>query len=205
MAGMYEIEMEEGALTLRTRFFRAGVGSLLHTSVFTPELTSSLAAGAVIVVLVAAALLGGLKFTAAYVLGVVILFVILFLFLRKFVFYEELLEVKIDKAADEVSVKVRKFMGSARSHRLSDLSEVKRGQVVFTPENPDGVDFVAKIAIQHGTMIPDFGETKTFNTVELVFKDGSKETVFSAEDEEKAKEVSRKIGEFVGGGVAQKD
>ncbi|NIN70309.1 MAG: hypothetical protein GTO63_37660, partial [Anaerolineae bacterium] len=51
-------------------------------------------------------------------------------------------------------------MGAHRSHRLSDLEEVRRRQIVIEPENPDGVDFVAKIAIQHGTLIPGFGETK---------------------------------------------
>ncbi len=205
MASLYEIDIKGEALTLRTRSFRAGMESVLHSGIFTPELTSSLAAGAVVVAVVAVSVVGGLKFSMLYGVGVVALFVLLFLTLRRFVFYEEDLEARIDKASGSVSVKVRKFMGRSRTYRLSDLSEVRREQVVVSPENPDGVDFVAKIAIQHGTLIPGFGETKTYNTVGLVFRDGSREIVFSSENEDEAKEVSGKLSGFVGSAIAKKD
>jgi hypothetical protein len=178
---------------------------VLHSGIFTPELTSSLASGAVVVIIVGASLLGGVDFAAAHVARVIALFVVLFLALRKYVFYEQYLEAVIDKASGRVSLRVKKFMGEERSHRLSDLTEVKRRRVVVEPENPDGVDFVAKIAIQHGQALPGFGETKTYYTVNLLFKDGTEETLFSSENEEDSGEVSRKIGDFVGGGVAQED
>lgn len=205
MLGMYELKVEDSRLRFRTRSFRAGMESVLHSGIFTPELTSSLASGAVVVIIVGAALLAGVKFAAAHVVGVISLFVVLFLVLRKFVFYEQYLEAVIDKESDEVSLRVKKLMGKERSHRLSDLSGLKREQVVVEPENPDGIDFVAKIAIQHGQALPGFGETKTYYTVNLLFKDGTKEKLFSSENEEESRDVSKRIGDFVGGGLAQED
>jgi hypothetical protein len=205
MPGMYEMTLEDSRLRFRTRTFRAGMESVLHSGIFTPELTSSLASGAVVVIIVAAALLGGLRFGALHVAGVIALFVALFLMLRKYVFYEQCLEAVIDKASGEISLRIRKFMGEERSYRLSDLIEVKRERVVVEPENPDGVNFVAKIAIQHGQALPGFGETKTYYTVNLLFEDGTEETLFSSENEEDSAGVGRRIGDFVGGGVAQED
>ncbi|MGD2080264.1 MAG: hypothetical protein PVG55_00370 [Nitrospirota bacterium] len=197
--------LEDSRLRLRTRSFRAGMESVLHSGIFTPELTSSLASGAVVVIIVGASLLGGLEFAVAHVAGIIALFVVLFLVLRKYVFYEQYLEAVMDKASDRVSLRIKKFMGEERSHRLSDLKEVRRGRVVVEPENPDGVDFVAKIAIQHGQALPGFGETKTYYTVNLLFNDGTEETLFSSENEEDSEVVTRRIGDFVGGGVAQEE
>ncbi len=205
MKGNYDIEVKDGVLRLRTPSFRAGDFSMLHSGIFTPELTSSLAAAAVMVVLLMAAMIAGLRVTAAYMLLAAALFAALFLAFRRYVFFEESLEAVIDRASGTICVEIRKLFGFKRSYGMDDLSEVRQGKVVITPKNPDGVEFVEKIAIQHGTVIPGFGEEKRFSTVELVFRDGTEVRVFSSEDDEEARALAERLRQFVGGDIAKED
>jgi hypothetical protein len=46
-------------------------------------------------------------------------------------------------------------------------------------ENPDAVEFVEKISLQHGTVIPGFGKEKVFFLLKLRLNDGSERTIYS--------------------------
>jgi hypothetical protein len=67
-----------------------------------------------------------------------------------------------------------------------------------TPENPDGIRLVEQVALQHGTVIPGFGKTSEFYTVEMEFKNGKRITIFSSEEPSMAEDVRAKLSGFIG-------
>jgi hypothetical protein len=201
----YRIDIEGDVLTFNTGSFRVGEGSMLNKGIFSPELTSSLVSAAAVIVLVAVALINGLEFTAAYYATAVAVFAVLFVLLRKFVFYEEYLEASVDRAAGKIKLRVHRPFGDRRTYELARLAEVAKGSTEIEPGNPDGAEFVVKIAAQHGTLMPGFGEKKVFHSVELVFEGGDKYTLFSSEDEVEAAELALRLRNFIGGGVAKAD
>jgi hypothetical protein len=155
--------------------------------------------------LVVLALINGLKFTAAYYAAAIAVFTVLFMALRKFVFYEEYLEACIDRAAGDIKLKVHRPFGDKRRYDLAKLGEVATKRVEIEPQNPDGADFVVKIAAQHGTLMPGFGEKKVFYTVELAFEGRDRYTLYSSQDEVEAAELALRLRNFIGGGVAKTD
>ncbi|GAB4389504.1 MAG: hypothetical protein Kow0025_15260 [Thermodesulfovibrionales bacterium] len=201
----FQIEEAEGRLVFRTPTFRAERGSVLHSGIYSRELTSSLAAGGVLFAAFVVLVLAGVRVTAVYVGPAVGLFVLLFYAFRKGVFYEESLVAVFDRAAGRVTVTVRRFPAREESYPLSDVRDVEKGHVVITPENPDGVAFVEKIALQHGTVIPGFGEVKEYHTVELLMAGGRRVRIFSTSDEAEAALARRRIKGFMGEDIAQKD
>lgn len=199
----YQLTAEDSRLLLRTPSFRAERGSVLHSGIYNRELTSSLAAGTIVGAAFLALVLAGVKVTVIYLVPAVLLFSGLFVFLRKAVFYEEQLEAVFDKAGRVITVVVKRFPERRYTYPLEELTEIKEDHIVITPENPDGISFVEKIAAQHGTVIPGFGETKEFYTVDLRFKGGRHMRVFSSREESGAGELQRRLREFIGGESAQ--
>jgi hypothetical protein len=59
---------------------------------------------------------------------------------------------------------------------INDISiEIRKREV----ENPDAVKFIEKISLQHGTVIPGFGEEKVLFLLKLYLMDGSERTIYS--------------------------
>lgn len=201
----YQMQREDGRLVFRTPSFRAERGSVLHVGIYNRELTSSLAAAALLLVIFFLLLLAGVRVTALYAVPAIGLFAAFFIFFRRMVFYEEYLEAVIDKAREAVTISVKRFMGKTRTYSLKDLVGVREEDIVITPENPDGIAFVEKIALQHGTVIPGFGEEKEYFTVELEFSGGRRERIFSSEEATEALEVVGVLKEFLEGSHAQAD
>jgi hypothetical protein len=198
----YQISVKNGRLVLRTSSFRAERGSVLHSGIYNRELTSSLAASALLALIFVALVLAGVDVSLIYVIPAAVFFAGFFIFFRKALFYEESLDAVIDRASGLIEVTTRRFPVKTESFALSDLAAVRQGHVVITPENPDGVQFVEKIALQHGTVIPGFGEVREFHTVELEFKNGRMVRVFSSEQEAEAARVTKSLKEYVGEGFA---
>jgi hypothetical protein len=175
----YHIEKRGNTVVLKTTSFKAERGSVLHSGIFNRELASSLAAGAVIV---AVSFFFALyfKITVIYLIVVALLFAALFIIFRLCLFHEAVLETVFDREKRTVTLSLRRAMGSSvRSFPLDELSGIRLDHTSFQPENPDAVQFVERIALQHGTVIPGFGKTEDFYTVELDFG-GRKQVIFSA-------------------------
>lgn len=198
----YQIRVRNGRLVLSTPSFRAERGSVLHSGIYNRELTSSLVASSLLALIFAALVLAGVKVSLIYVIPAVVLFAAFFIAFRKAVFYEESLEAVIDRASGVIEVTVRRFPVRTESFALSDLAALRQGHVVIAPENPDGVEFVERIALQHGTVIPGFGEVKEYHTVELEFRDGRKVRVFSSKEEAEAAGLIKNLKDFLGEGFA---
>ena len=201
----YTLSIKKDKLIFRSTSFRAERGSVLHSGIYNRELTASLAAGGLVAALSVGLFSAGVESRPLFIGGYAVLFVVLFVLLRLFVFYEEFLETVIDKGEETLSV-FRKGLPSERSEvPLSELAGIRKGYTAIVPENPDGVKFVEKIALQHGTVIPGFGDLKEYHTVNLELRNGDTLMVFSSEDDATAEEVLGIMRKFTGGERAQAD
>jgi len=170
---------------LRTASFRAERRSVLHSGVFNRELASSLAAGAVIVVL---SFFFALYFsiTALYLIAVAVLFAALFILFRLYVFREAMLETVFDREKGTITISLKRTIGArVKSYSLDGLSGIRLHHISMQPENIDAVQLVERVAVQHGTVLPGFGKTEDFYTVELDFSD-KKPVIFSAREKQAA-------------------
>lgn len=195
----YRLKLTTRRLELATTSFETEAGSMLHGGIYNRELASSLAAGAVLVFAAIITVYLGIKPGFYEYLMAAILFVVLFLAFRVFVFFERRLVVTIDKAGGLVTVFIKGVVGKMKRVPIEELTGIKRGYTVIAPENLDGIRVVEKVALQHGTVIPGFGDLKEFHTVNLLFKDGRGITVFSSPDPKDTEEVLYAMKRFVGG------
>jgi hypothetical protein len=192
---IYQIDIKDNILIFRTTSFSAGRGSFLHSGIYNRELASSLAAGAVILIVVFV-IANNFRITFIHFVLAVLLFGALFLFFRRFIFRDLTLSAVFDKGG-KIFIKKGLIGMKKDSYHLDDLLDIKVNRRTFAPENIDGVRLVEKVALQHGTLMPGFGEKVEFYTVELEFKDRKQITIFSSELPSDAYEVMWKLKEFL--------
>ncbi|MBI3592867.1 MAG: hypothetical protein HY099_05250, partial [Nitrospirae bacterium] len=77
-----------------------------------------------------------------------------------------------------------------------ELDNIRQDYSAVTPENPDGIRLVERVALQHGTVIPGFGETSEFYTVELEFKNGRRLMIFSSKEPSRADDIATRLKNF---------
>ena len=175
----YTIRKEEERLIFTTQAYRAEPDSVLHSGIYNREFTSVLAAATVAGMLYVIAamntgntLLRSLVFLLSFAGG--------FPFFRRFVFKESLMEVVFDTTAGEAKISTAWILKRLKETiAISSIREIgieTRKQAV---ENPDAVEFVEKISLQHGTVIPGFGKEKVFFLLKLRLNDGSERTIYS--------------------------
>ena len=204
----YQIQQRGEKLHLRTTSYKAEEGSALHGGIYNRELTASLAAGAVLVAAALAAYYAGV--TPALGMenwpmyaGAVVAFGAMTLLFRVYVFFEEYLDLTVDRRAGIVEVFVKGFRSRLLTRPLSEMTGVSKGLTVLAPKNDDGIAVVKTIALQHNMIIPGFGDVHTYHSVNLEF--GSLDTVmvFCTENAEESDAVLEMIRKFVGGPVAK--
>jgi len=190
----YEISKKGDKISMKTPFFRAEKGSILHSGIYNRELASSLASGAVLVILYF--LLRPKPSISLFISGILIFGLGTFIF-RMFLFNEQILELDIDRAEGKIYISIKRVFRSKKLYPLSELKGVEKGHIIITPENPDGIRVVEKIALQHGTVIPGFGEKKEYYTIQLNIG-GDKVVVFSSRLEKEADRLREELIKFLG-------
>ncbi|MEW6738759.1 MAG: hypothetical protein AB1325_02485 [Nitrospirota bacterium] len=197
MTDSYQIDIKDNMLIFRTSSFRAEKGSVLHSGIYNRELSSSLAAGA-LVMLLGFFFAVRFKTTAVHFIAALLLFVIFFIVFRTYIFLETVLCVAVDKKNGNIDIALERIFGKRRiTSPLSELDNIRQDYLAVTPENPDGIKLVEQVALQHGTVIPGFGKTAEFYTVEMEFKNGKRITIFSSEEPAEANEIAIKIKNFI--------
>lgn len=197
--GKYRIEMKDNTLIFSTAFFKAEKGSILHSEIYSRELASFLAAGALLII-AGFFLAKSIKITITYFFAGITLFALLSLFFRVYLFNEARLEVVIDKGRDLITCTTLKSTGKRTEViAVSELAGIVQGNVIFKPENPDGVKVVEAIALQHGTVIPGFGEEMKIYTVEIELKHGGRKVIFASESGEDTGSVIKEMEGFLEG------
>lgn len=199
MTDKYQIDIKDDMLIFRTSSFRAEKGSVLHSGIYNRELASSLAAGA-LVMLLGFFFAASFKITTVHFVAALLLFVIFFIVFRTYIFLETVLCVVVDKKNGNIDIALERIFGKRRiTSPLSELGNIRQDYLVVTPENPDGIKLVEQVALQHGTVIPGFGKTAEFYTVETEFKNGKRIVVFSSEKPAEAENIAMQFRNFIKG------
>ncbi len=181
--------MKDNVLVFRTASFGAEGRSVLHSGIYNREMASSLAAGAVIV-LIGLLSAGRFRIGITLFIAAVVFFAALFIIFRVYVFHEPMMKAVFDCNKGSIMLSRKKVVGSeVRSYSLKDLGAIRLGRVTVQPQNVDGIKVVEKIALQHGTVIPGFGKTENFYRVQLDFR-GDNVTIFSTKDRRTAEEAA---------------
>lgn len=194
---VYKINMNDDILKFETTSFKAEKGSVLHSGIYNRELSSALSAGAIIMIL-GFFFVNRSDITFFHWILALLIFLILFIFFRTYVFLEPLLCVLIDKKNSLIDLSVKRLLGKKQIHLpLSELHGIRQDYVAVVPENPDGIRLVEQVALQHGTIIPGFGKTAEFYTVELEFRDGKRFIIFSSEEHRVVEYIATKFKNFI--------
>jgi hypothetical protein len=195
----YRINIHGNILILRTTSFKAEKGSVLHSGIFNRELASALSAGTILG-LIGFLLALNFKITAIHFIIAVFLFGALFLILRSFIFKEPVFETVLDKERGIIALSQKKALGENREiYPISELADIRMDKITVKPENPDGIRVVENVALQHGTVIPGFGEPEEFYVVELEFRGGRRAVVFSSKEGSESEEVASGLKGFIKG------
>lgn len=201
----YSINIKKGALIFTTTSFRAEEGSVLHSGIYSRELTSSLVAGAVLVAISMLMVYLGIKLSILITVAGVVMFFVLMVLFRKYVFFEEHLRVTLDKDKKKVSFFKKGLRSTYESIPLEELRSIRWGVTLIVPENTDGINVVKSIAAQHGMPIPGFGEHRELHSVIFEFTEERDIMVFSSEDQNEADAVLDLMKNFAGGDIAEAD
>ncbi len=193
----YSITRSDLLLTFRTARFSADTGSVLHSGIYNREFASVLAslavAGFVYVVVVM-----NFKKTLVPHIAFVVFFVACFPFFRRFIFKERYMETVFDcsKAKAEIYVaglRRRKTDSIPLRDIVNVMIESRKKEI----ENPDGVQFVEKISLQHGMAIPGFGEERVFFLLKLILADGTDRVIYADVNMQDVIEAHGEIKDFL--------
>lgn len=193
----YKIDIKDNLLLFSTSSFKTEKGSVLHSGIYNRELSSALLTGALIMILGFFFATSFKIITLHWILALVI-FITLFIFFRTYIFLDPFLYVKLDKKNGVIEITLKRFFSTRRLvFPLSELKGIRQDYRAVIPENPDGIRLVEQVALQHGTVIPGFGRTSEFYTVEVEFKDGRRFIIFSSEAPKEVEEVATKFKNFI--------
>ena len=198
----YEIEIKKDRLVFRTASFKAEDVSALHSGIYNREMASSLASGAVTLLVFILLYFAGVRMGLVFVVPAIALFACFFVLFRMLVFFEPHLRLAIDRAKGSVEVFIKSFRRKRWSFPVGELEAISKGFTVIAPKNPDGIRIVREISIQHGQVIPGLGEVRQYHTVNLELKDGPGIMVFSTYSPSEAEEVLKTLTNFLGRGIA---
>ncbi|MEJ2684327.1 MAG: hypothetical protein P8Z71_08025 [Candidatus Sulfobium sp.] len=195
--GDYSIEKTGRVLVFRTTSFSVDTTSVLHTGIYNREFTSVLAAMAVAGLVYTLLVVNYGRSFIAYA-AFILLFVGGFSFFRKFVFRSRYLEAIFDRDKGSVEVSVGGLVKKTRDQfPLNSVGAAMIETIKTKIENPDGVEFVEKISLQHGMAIPGFGEEKVSYQLKLKLTDGSDRIIFTTGEMKNALSAHEAIKEFL--------
>ncbi|MGQ9859330.1 MAG: hypothetical protein ACUVS3_11680 [Thermodesulfobacteriota bacterium] len=201
MSRDHQFSIDGNRLILRTLFFVPERGSVPHSGILNRELASVLSASAISGVFF---ILLPLIIRHKILLYTILLFIfaVIFRFFRAVIFNQPFLETIFDKSPGLDSVVLKRPLKTVHRPYPITAKAVSLSHWEFEPPNPDGIEVVEKVALQHGTVIPGFGETKDFYNVELAVKDKGEQkriNIFTTDEKEKAEAVMSEIIDFLGG------
>lgn len=176
----YQVKVEKDRLLFTTTSFKAEKKSVLHEGIYTKEFSSMLLASAACVFVYTAIYSTGGEITFIRLLIIILTFIAAFLGSMRFLFREKYLEVVFDRTDKTVRITLK---GSIKKNieeiPMDNIKSIDVGSKKFTPENIDGIKFVEKISLQHGSFIPGLGDEEEFITLSLRLTDGSERLIYA--------------------------
>lgn len=197
----YDIYYEGNCLLLISKSFKSEKTSVLHVGIFNAEMSAAFVSGGVALLYVFIVYRVSVLTISHYVIALV-LAITSFPLSRILLFKEPALELLIDK--DVGLIKLTKngtFRTNVFERPLSDIKDVIVKHTEFKMSNPDGVEFVKKIALGHGTVIPGFGLSEHIYTVECIFKNTSDLAeniiIYSSKTKEESQELADNVLHYI--------
>ena len=193
----YTVRKEEDELIFATPAYKTEPDSVLHSGIYNREFSSVLASAvaAGIVYMIVAMNTGN---TIVRPMAFLLTFAGGFPFFRKFVFKESLREVVFNTAGGEAKIYTtwitKKLKETISIKNIKDVSIESRKLEV---ENPDAVKFVKHISLQHGSVIPGFGEEKVLFLLKLHLADGSERIIYTDNTMQDVLSAHDEIKEFL--------
>jgi len=184
----YQIKIEKDKLIFKTYSFRPEKTSILHKGVYTKEFSSMLFASAICLFAYMIAVFISKEISFIHALAIIFIFTIAFLISRKTLFKEKYIVVVFDKFNKTVSI-IHSGIFKKKTEKLplNLIKSIDVGSKKFTPENIDGIQFVKRISLQHGSFVPGLGDEEEFVTLYLKLTDGSERIIY-------AEKIEGKIG-----------
>jgi len=161
----YTLKREEGKLIFITSSYRDEKGSILHEYIDNHEFASMMSA--MIICGVAYVIIASnYDLHILHYISLILLFVLFFILLRRYVFKERFLKVVLDGNSGSAGIKTPLIFGE-RSEEipLSDVDSVEIGSRKILPVDKDAEKFVEKIATQHGSVVPGLADEIEFVTL----------------------------------------
>ena len=193
----YSIEKTGGRMVFRTTSFSADTASVLHTGIYNREFASVLASMAFAGLVYTLLVVNYGRSLLAYG-AFILLFVGGFSLFRKSLFKSRYLEAVFDRDGKAVTVSFGRLIKKTKDRvPLESVSGVIIETRKTKVENPDGVEFVEKISLQHGMAIPGFGEEKVSYLLKLQLTDRSDRLIYVSGEMKDAMAVHEAIKEFL--------
>ena len=198
VARNYEVRTESDKLVFRTSSFKAEKSSVLPAGVYTREFSSMLFASAVATLAYMFGNIMNTKIAVIRYLIILFIFIVAFLGSHKYIFKESYLEAEFDRAAETLNI-VRTGIIMKKSEKIpfADIRSIDTEGKRFVPENVDGIKFVRKISLQHGSDIPGLGEVEEFFTLSLKLNDGAERVIFAGKDKKETETALKEIRGFL--------
>jgi hypothetical protein len=193
----YELSDRGESLVFKTSRFSAERESVLHKGIYSKDFASALCslslAGFVYAVLAL-----NYRRTILFHAVFAVIFIGGYPLFRTFVFKDRALVALFDRTRGLFEISVTGLLRKqTESLPLSAIKGVRIETKKIGVENPDAVEFVEKIAAQHGTTIPGFGEEKTFFMLKLMLADGSDRMIYSDEEMKSVMDAHEAIKDFL--------
>jgi len=193
---MYSLQVSDNKVILRTTSYQAERGSVLHSGIYSRELAASLFSGAIVVVFLFLVAIWH-KPTWIHFVVAAGMFALMVPVSRYFIFREPELITVFDLQSKQITINLKAPLKSRSIIKPIDkLQNIKVYHKRYEVENPDAVAFVKKIALQHGQVMPDFGNPQEFHTLILEFED-EKIPVLTLKDSEEILSFADKLKKFL--------
>ena len=200
----YTLTRKDGALVFRTSLFSAERESVLHKGIYSKDFASALSSLS-IAGLVYAVLAINYKRTVFFHLVFAVIFIGGYPLFRAFVFKDRFLEALFDRARGLAEISVTGLIKrKSESLPLSAVKNILIESKKIGIENPDAVEFVEKISAQHGTVIPGFGEEKTFFMLKLKLADGTDRMIYADTEMQGVIDAHEEIKNFLEAGLGER-
>jgi hypothetical protein len=193
----YKVSVTGDVLVFSTPLFSAEPESVLHKGIYNKDFLSVLSSLSV-AGLVYALLMLNFRRTIFFHVVFAVIFIGGYPLFRMLVFKDRALYAFFDRGRGLTEISVTGLIRKAtESFPLSAVKNVLIETKKIEVENPDAVEFVEKISAQHGTVIPGFGEEKTFYMLKLKLADGSDRMIYSDTEMRDVMDAHEEIKRFL--------
>ncbi len=194
----YCLKTEKDKLIFKTALFKAEKTSVLPSGVYTREFSSILFASAVCIF--AYMLTDSMNRELLVIRYIILVFVLIAAFLgsKKLIFKERFLEVNFDKSNKTANI-IQSGILTKKIEKIpfANIKSVDIESKKFVPENIDGINFVQRISLQHGSAVPGLGDVEEYITLSLRLTDASERIIYAGKIEEEPEIPLKAIRSFL--------